>query len=60
MLATIKQGVNGNLVKVAQYLTGYAERKQASGNYDANFVAHICTWQRKYSLSPNNIISPKT
>ena len=60
MLATIKQGVNGNLVKVAQYLTGYAERKQASGNYDANFVAHICTWQRKYSLSPDGVIGPKT
>ena len=31
MLATIKQGTNGNLVKIAQYLTGFAARKDKDG-----------------------------
>ena len=60
MLATIKQGTNGNLVKIAQYLTGFAARKEANGNYNANFVAYICAWQRKYGLTPDGIIGPKT
>lgn len=60
MLTTIKQGSNGNLVKIAQYLTGFAARKEASGNFNANFVSHVCTWQRKYDLTPDGIIGPKT
>lgn len=39
MLTTIKQGSNGNMVKVAQYLTGFAARKKALGNFNANFVS---------------------
>lgn len=60
MLATIRQGTNGNLVKIAQYLTGFAARKEATGNFNANFVAHICAWQRKYDLTPDGVIGPKT
>lgn len=60
MLGTIKQGTNGNLVKIAQYLTGFAARKEATGNFDANFVAHTCAWQRKYNLTPDGVIGPKT
>lgn len=60
MLATIKQGTNGNPVKIAQYLTGFAKRKEATGNFNADFVAHICTWQRSNDLSPDGIIGPKT
>lgn len=60
MLKTIKHGSEGALVKVAQYLTGYAARKNASGIFDANFVAHICSWQKKYDLTPDGIIGEKT
>ena len=60
MLKTIKQGSTGDAVKVAQYLTGYADRKEASGIYDANFVAKVCAWQRLNGLTPDGIIGPKT
>lgn len=60
MLKTIKHGSSGNEVKIAQYLTGYAKRKEASGNFDANFVSSVCAWQRQYGLSPDGIIGAKT
>lgn len=60
MLPTIKQGKTNNNVKIAQYLTGYAARKEASGIFDANFVAAVCTWQRNHGLTPDGIIGPKT
>ena len=60
MLATIRQKSTGDLVKVSQYLLGYAKRKQASGEYDAAFVAHVCTWQRQNGLSPDGVIGPKS
>ena len=60
MRATIKQGSTGELVKIAQYLTGYADRKEASGKYDANFVAHVCTYQKANGLTPDGVIGPKT
>ena len=60
MLSTIKQGTNGNLVKIAQYLTGFAARKEATGNFNAKFVAHILTWQRNHGLTSDGIIGPKT
>lgn len=60
MLPTIKHNASGDNVKVAKYLTGYAERKKASGDFDAGFVSHVCTWQRKYNLTPDGIIGPKT
>lgn len=56
MLTTIKQGSTGDLVKVAQYLTGYAVREKADGIFNANFVAHVCTWQRTNGLTPDGII----
>lgn len=60
MLKTIKHGSSDELVKVAQYLTGYTERNQASGNFDANFVSSVCAWQRDHALTPDGIIGPKT
>ena len=60
MLTAIKQGSSGDVVKVAQYLTGYAKRKEASGNYDANFVAYMCAWQGKFKLTPNGEIGTET
>ena len=60
MLNTIKQGSQGNVVKVAQYLTGYAARGNASGIFDANFVAAVCSWQRVNGLTPDGIIGKNT
>lgn len=60
MLPTIRQGSTGDLVSAAQYLTGYAQLGQASGKYDAAFVAWVCAWQRQRDLSPDGIIGPKT
>lgn len=60
MKATIKQGSKGEAVQIAQYLTGYAAIKKADGNYDANFVAHVCAWQRTNKLTPDGIIGPKS
>lgn len=60
MLQTIKHQSTGDIVKAAQYLLGYAERKQASGEYDANFVAFVCAWQSKNGLTADGIIGPNT
>lgn len=60
MLNTIRHKSEGDLVKVAQYLTGYAAREKASGIFDADFVAHVVTWQRSKGLSPDGVIGPKS
>ena len=60
MLKTIKQGSEGTLVKVAQYLIGYAARGNASGIFDANFVAAVCSWQRTNGLTPDGVIGKNT
>lgn len=60
MLKTIKQGSEGIFVKVAQYLIGYAARGKASGIFDANFVAAVCTWQRKNNMTPDGVIGSNT
>lgn len=60
MLKTIKQGSSGDHVKVAQYLTGYAVREKADGIFNANFVAHVCTWQRTNGLTPDGVIGEDT
>lgn len=60
MLKTIKQGSAGDLVKVAQYLSGFADREKADGVFNANFVAHVCTWQRTNNLTPDGVIGKDT
>ena len=60
MLMTINQGSTGDLVKVAQYLTGFAVREKADGIFNANFVAHVCTWQRTNGLTPDGVIGKDT
>lgn len=60
MLQTIKQGYKGDIVKVAQYLTGYCEMKKASGTFDAAFFMHIKGWQQKNGLEADGIIGQKT
>lgn len=60
MLKTIKHGSEGFYVKIAQYMIGYAARGKASGIFDADFVAAVCTWQRNNNLTPDGIIGPNT
>lgn len=60
MLATIKLESKGDLVKVAQYLIGYAERKQATSIYDQLFANAVIEWQSEYSLVTDGIIGPKS
>lgn len=60
MLATIRHNDTGDLVKVAKYLTGYSERNEAGETFDATFVAFVCSWQSKHSLTSDGIIGPKT
>lgn len=60
MLQTIKHQQTGDLVKVAQYLTGYTEMNNASGVYDADFVAYMVSWQTQHGLTADGVIGPKT
>lgn len=60
MLKTIRHGDAGDIVRVAQLLTDYAKRNEASGNYDADFVAHMVTWQKFHDLTADGVIGPKT
>lgn len=60
MLITIKQNAKNNYVKIAQYLTGYAARNQASGIFDAKFKEYVCEWQRQNGLTADGIIGPKS
>lgn len=60
MLTTIKHNSTGEAVKVAQYLTGYAARREASGAFDAHFVSHVSAWQRSNGLSPDGVIGAQT
>lgn len=60
MLATIKLESKGDLVKVAQYLIGYAERKQATSIYDQLFANKVMEWQANHSLIADGIIGPKS
>ncbi len=60
MLQTIKHQQTGDLVKVAQYLTGYAEMNTATGVYDADFVAYMVSWQTNHGLTADGVIGPKT
>ena len=61
MLATIKLNSQGNLVKIAQYLTGFSERNKASGIFNEAFDEHVFNWQAaKNVANPDGIIGPNT
>lgn len=60
MLNTIKLGSNGIEVQIAQYLLGYAARKQADTNFDQNFSNAVIKWQTKYGINADGIIGPTT
>lgn len=60
MLKTIRHNDTGDLVKVARYLTGNAERKAASATFDASFVSFVCSYQSNNGLTSDGVIGPKT
>ena len=60
MLSTIKHQDTGDLVKVAQYLLGYAARNDADGIFSADFVAAVIAWQKARGLTADGVIGPKT
>ena len=60
MLATIRRGDQGDLVRVAQYLTGYSDRARADGIFNAALVSYICGWQRSHGTTPDGVVGPKT
>ncbi len=60
MLITIKHEDAGDIVRIAQLLTEYADLNEASGQFDASFVAFIVSWQTKHKLTPDGIIGEAT
>lgn len=60
MLTTIRHRSEGDEVRIAQYLSRYAERGKASGVYDADFVAHIISCQKSHSIIADGVIGPAT
>lgn len=60
MLPTIKQGDKGDYVKVAEYLTGYAEKNKATGSFTKEMADHIAKWQKDNGLDADGTIGSKT
>lgn len=60
MLGTIKLNAIGDLVKVAQYMTGYAAIKKATDLYDEKFESYVKSWQKDNGLTDDGIIGAKT
>ena len=70
MLPTLRHNDTDAAVAAAKLLTGFlrvsakiadpdAFLRQHSA-FDAEFVAHICTWQRNHGLTPDGVIGPAT
>lgn len=60
MLGIIKIGSIGDVVKVAQYLTGFSTRKEASGEFNSVFEEYIKKWQTDNGLVNDGIIGTNT
>jgi len=60
MLSTIKLNSTGDLVKVAQYLMGYAAIKQATDTFDTLFKDAVMDWQEAHNLTADGIIGKNT
>lgn len=70
MLATIRHQDTGELVVVAKQLTGYIKVTEkvsdppsyikVNGNFDADFVAFMVSWQGNHNLTADGIIGPNT
>lgn len=60
MLQTLKQGMTGDIVKVAQYLLGYSKSNKATGTFDGAFFNAVKDWQAKNGLDADGIVGAKT
>lgn len=60
MLATIRLGSTGDIVKVAKYLSGYSARKCATENFDESFAKHIETFQKNNGLDADGVVGKNT
>ena len=60
MLATLKVGSSGDIVKIAQYLMGAASRGKASGKYQNVHTDWIKSWQSQHGLEADSIIGKNT
>ena len=60
MLQTLKQGMSGDLVKVAQYMTGYSKMNQANGTFDGAFFNAVKEWQTQNGMDADGVIGAKT
>lgn len=60
MLQTITSNSTGNVVKVAQYLMGYAKIKKATDTCDTTFTNFIIKWQTNHKLTADGIIGKNT
>lgn len=59
MMTTIKLNSTGDHVKIAQYLTKYADRTKADGIFNINFETHVKKWQKEKGLTQDGIIGPE-
>ena len=60
MLKTIKLNSKDKIVAVAQYLTGYADIKQATEKFDSKFEEYVVKWQFQQSLKADGIIGKES
>lgn len=59
-MKTVKLNSSGDAVKVAQYLTGYCERNNATEIFDEAFESFVKSWQTKNGLESDGIIGKKS
>lgn len=59
-IPTIRLNDQNDYVKVAEYLTGYAERNEAEDTFTQEFQDYIYEWQSDNGLSADSIIGSKT
>lgn len=60
MLPTIRLNDKNDYVKVAEYLTGFAKKNKASGEFTQAFHDHVAKWQEDNGLTADGIIGAMT
>ena len=60
MLNNVKINDKGTLVKVAQYLTNYTERKMASETFSQSFQSYIKSWQSLHGIASTGEVDEAT
>ena len=60
MLATIRKNSKGDLVRVAQYLTGSDTVNTTAGVFTDAFAEEVENWQKAHGLTADGIIGQNT